>query len=126
MLKREDFFWIRDLKNQGMTISGIARQTGYHRKTVSKYLTTGAPPTAKKRTTRPGKLDEYQDFIRQQITGCPLSAARIYREITGMGFPESTPSLRIISGRSGQRTSSAISPRQDKAASPYPGRKVGA
>ena len=77
---------IRDLKNQGMNISEIARETGFDRKTVRKYIAAGTPPTAKERAKRPGKLDEYRDYIRQRITEYPLSAARIYREITDKGF----------------------------------------
>ena len=38
MLKMEEWLLIRDLYSQGFSISEIARQTGFDRKTVRKYL----------------------------------------------------------------------------------------
>jgi transposase len=38
MLKTEEWLLIRDLYSQGFSISEIARQTGFDRKTVGKYL----------------------------------------------------------------------------------------
>lgn len=86
MLKMEDFLMIRDLYHQGMTISQISRETGYNRRTVRKYLSIATPPTARPRTTRPSKLDDYQNYIKERINEYPLSASRIHREIQGLGF----------------------------------------
>jgi transposase len=38
MLTTENFYMIRDLYHQGLNISQIAQETGYHRNTVRKYL----------------------------------------------------------------------------------------
>lgn len=86
MLKMEEFLLIRDLYNKGLNISEIARETGFDRKTVRKYIAARAPPTAQTRTSKPSKLDEYREYIQQRITEYPLSAARIYREIVDKGF----------------------------------------
>jgi len=86
MLKMEEFLLIRDLYNKGLNISEIARETGFDRKTVRKYIAARAPPTTQTRTSKPSKLDDYREYIQQRITEYPLSAARIYREIVDKGF----------------------------------------
>ncbi len=47
MLKMEEFLVIRDLYNQGLDITQIAKRTGYDRKTVRKYL---SPKTCRELT----------------------------------------------------------------------------
>jgi transposase len=86
MLKMEDFFMIRDLYHQGLNISQISRNTGYHRNTIRKYIAPQTAPTPKNREKRSSKLDNYKEYIQQRITDYPLSAARIYREIQSQGF----------------------------------------
>ncbi|VVB69230.1 Uncharacterised protein [uncultured archaeon] len=38
MLKLEDFLMLRDLHEQGLSISEISKKTGYNRRTVAKYV----------------------------------------------------------------------------------------
>ena len=54
MLDMEDFLFIQELYNQGVTISQIARETGFDRKTIRKYVLSGEPPTARPRVRGPG------------------------------------------------------------------------
>jgi transposase len=86
MLKMEDFLLIRDLHHQGLTISQIARETGFNRRTVRRHLAADVPPMPQKRARRPSKLDAYREYIRDRIADHPLSAVRIHREIRDMGF----------------------------------------
>ena len=86
MLNMEDFLMIRDLYNQGLTISQIAQETGFDRKTIRKYLCTRAPPSPQPRVPKPSKLDPYKGYIQNRIAAYPLSAARIFREIQEQGF----------------------------------------
>ena len=86
MFTVEEFLMIRDLHHQGLNISQISRETGYHRNTVRKYLAAQTVPIPASRRTRPSKLDPYKAYIQQRIRDYPLSAARIYREIQEMGF----------------------------------------
>ncbi|KUK70886.1 MAG: Transposase, partial [Methanocalculus sp. 52_23] len=44
MFTVEEFLMIRDLHYQGLNISQISRETGYHRNTVRKYLATQTMP----------------------------------------------------------------------------------
>jgi len=86
MFTVEEIFVIRDLHHQGLNISQISRETGYHRNTVRKYLTAQTMPVPAPRRIRPSKLDPFKEYIQQRIRDYPLSAARIYREIQERGF----------------------------------------
>ena len=86
MFTVEKFLVIRDLHHQGLNISQISRETGYHRNTVRKYLAAQTMPTPASRRPRPSKLDPFKEYIQQRIRDYPLSAARISREIQEMGF----------------------------------------
>ena len=86
MFTVEEFLVIRDLHHQGLNISQIARETGYHRNTVRKYLTAQTMPASASRRPQPGKLDPYKSYIQNRIAEYPLTAARIFREIQEMGF----------------------------------------
>jgi transposase len=71
---------LRELHEQGLSISEIAKKTGYNRRTVRKYLESGVPPVAKRRSPKASKLDDYKDYIIQRLNSYPLTASRIYRE----------------------------------------------
>jgi len=63
MLDLEEFLMLRDLFNKELSISEIARRTGHSRGTVRKYLRSQVPPTSKKRSKKPSKLDDYREYI---------------------------------------------------------------
>ncbi|WP_336825460.1 hypothetical protein [Sporosarcina sp. USHLN248] len=50
---------IRELKRKGWTISAIARETGFDRKTIRKHLKAEATPYSEKRAKRGSKLDPF-------------------------------------------------------------------
>jgi len=86
MLKTEEWLLIRDLYSQGLNISEIAKETGFDRKTVRKYLQLKTLPEPQKRSGRKSKLDPYKPYILEKLNECPYTAARLYREIKEMGF----------------------------------------
>ena len=86
MLKMEEWLLIRDLYSQGFSISKIARQTGYARETVRKYLNKKTVPEPQKRPGRKSKLDPYKPYILEKLNEGPYTASRLYREIKEMGF----------------------------------------
>lgn len=45
----EDFFMIRELKQKGWTITAIAKETGFDRKTIRKYLNSETAPQSARR-----------------------------------------------------------------------------
>jgi transposase len=68
MLKLEEFLMLRELHEQGLSISEIAKKTGYNRRTVRKYLKSNVPPVAKRRSPKASKLDNYRDYIIQYLS----------------------------------------------------------
>ena len=93
MLKVEEWLMLRDMaleieiKTGRVNISEIARQTGYDRKTVRKYLRVETPPQVTKRKNTKSKLDDYKEHIIKQLEGYPaLTVVKIYREIQDMGY----------------------------------------
>ncbi len=86
MLNMEEFLTLRDLFNEELSISEIARQTGHSRVTVRKYLNSQVPHLPQKRAKKPSKLDGHREYIISRLKEYPLSANRIYREIQERGF----------------------------------------
>jgi transposase len=86
MLKTEEWLLIRDLYSQGFSISEIAKQTGFDRKTMRKYLRLKTLPEPQKRSGRKSKLDPFKPYILEKLEEGPYTAARLYREIKEMGF----------------------------------------
>ena len=79
---------LHQLKDQGLTVSAIARRTGLDRKTVRKYLEQGlSAPSYGPRLPRPQRLDPYRDYLRQRIETVPeIRATRLLREIRALGY----------------------------------------
>jgi len=86
MLNLDDFLTLKGLHKQGLSNSEIARQTGFSRKTVLKYIKSDASPEAKKRAPKSSKLDKYRSYIIQRLNSYPLTAYRIFCEIQERGF----------------------------------------
>ena len=77
---------LRDSFDEGLSISEIARQTGYDRKTIRKYINSETPPMRNKRFRDPGKIAPFKEYIISRLNEHPLTATRIYREIQEKGF----------------------------------------
>ena len=86
MLKIEEWLMLRDLYSKGLSITEIARQTGFDKKTIRKYLTINTLPEPQKHPERKSKLDPFKPFILEKLKEGPYTAARLYREIKEIGF----------------------------------------
>ena len=84
----EELFVIHQLREQGESITEIARRTGLDRKTVRKYLSQGLErPRYGPRAPRPRVIDPYRKYLRDRLTRYPtLSAMRLLREIRELGY----------------------------------------
>ncbi|SNT76941.1 Transposase [Paracoccus seriniphilus] len=93
---------ILELKRQGLGISAIARQTGFDRKTVRKYLERGLEaPVYGPREPSNRLADRFQFYLVERLEAFPgLSARRLHREIKAMGYEGAystlTEYLRLI------------------------------
>ena len=88
----EEFLMLRDLFNEGLSISEIARRTGHSRGTVRKYLRSQVPTALQERSQKPSKLDGYREYIFSRLQEYPLSAKRIYHEFKRKDLPANTQS----------------------------------
>ena len=66
MLNLEDFMNIRDLKQQGWSVSAIAAELNLDRKTVRKHL-LDAPQPYKRENPAPCKIDPYRSFLKDRL-----------------------------------------------------------
>lgn len=79
---------IYQLREQGLSVSAIARRTGLDRKTVRKYLGRGLEaPVYGPREPRPRLIDPYLGYLEARVQAHPqLRGARLLREIREMGY----------------------------------------
>ncbi len=85
----------RTMREQGMSISEIARRTGVCRKTVRKYIAM-EKPAKYSREGRQSVIAPYTDYVRGRIDKHNLSAVRIYEEIREKGYPGSYTTVKRL------------------------------
>jgi len=85
MLNLEDFMNIRDLKQQGWSVSAIAEQLSLDRKTVRRHLLE-APHGYKRENPAPCKIDTYRPFLRERWEKGVHNAHKLLEEIRGRGY----------------------------------------
>ena len=77
---------LRDSFDEGLRISEIARQAGYDRKTIRKYINSETPLIKNRISRDPEKIAPFKEYIIRGFNEHPLTATRIYREIQEKGF----------------------------------------
>jgi transposase len=105
MLTQEEFMDVLAMRRQGLSISEIAEETGYHPATISKWVKSGGPPLARRGTT-PAAIDErWSKRIDQLLIGAPrLLATSVFEILRTEGFSGSYPSVvRELRERRGPR-----------------------
>jgi len=85
----EEWLMIRQLYNKGVTISEIARRTGFSRMTVRKYAKSHHCPKYTRDKGVYSVLNPYKGYIENKLSEAPYTAKRLYREIRENGFPGS-------------------------------------
>lgn len=86
---------IKDLAAQGLNKSQIARRLHMDRGTVAKYLAMERVPERIRRKPVSRKIDRFTDHIKARLAKYPeLTAERLCREITQMGYAGSPRSVR--------------------------------
>jgi transposase len=95
MLKVEEFFLLRDLHEQGLSISEMSRQTCLNRRTVRKYVQSMKPPRPAQRKGT-SMLDDYKEYITERLGQYPLSAKRLLREIKALGYQGEYTTVKVF------------------------------
>src|SRR5699024_3461386 len=94
MLSREDFFMIKQRREQGAHIVDIAHELGCSERTVRRYLALPAPHNAS-RPRRASKLDAFKPFIDQQIAEQVWNAEVIYQQLRDQGYTGGRTLVRL-------------------------------
>jgi transposase len=95
MLTLEGFMNVKDLKQQGLSVSAIAEQLDLDRKTVRKYLV--APPQPyQRREPMPAKIEPYRAFLRERWEQGVHNASKLWQEIRGRGYPGGYSQLKLL------------------------------
>lgn len=94
MLTQEEFMDLQALRRQGLTITEIATEVGYHPATVSRWMAAGGPPT-KRRAQAPPLIDEHWAArIAELVRRSPrLLATSVYEIVVAEGFEGSYPTV---------------------------------
>lgn len=77
---------IRDLHQKGWSKTAIAKETGFDRKTISKYLKSGKIPKSKPKDKRGSKLDPFRPYLLQRIQEGTTNCVVLLEEIEAMGY----------------------------------------
>ena len=123
MVRLGELVMILDLHRQGLSVSDIARRSGFDRKTVRRYIARGLePPSYTPRPPRPTLLDPYRAYLQERVAAYPeLRASRLLRELRGLGYrggyTQLTDFLREV------RPAAAPRPASSYASRPRPGSK---
>ncbi|OCC87913.1 hypothetical protein AWZ97_22415, partial [Shigella sonnei] len=84
MLSREDFYMIKQMRQQGAYIVDIATQIGCSERTVRRYLKYPEPP-ARKTRHKMVKLKPFLDYIDVRLAEYVWNSEVIFAEYTAMG-----------------------------------------
>jgi transposase len=75
-----------ELKGNGQSIRGIARELRISRNTVRKYLRAREIPKAKPRPRRGSKLDPYKEYLEERLSHGVDNCVVLLREIREQGY----------------------------------------
>jgi transposase len=93
MMTQENYVKMKDLHAQGWTIVEIARETGFHPATVSKYLKQGPPP-GQRAGEASVMTDRWLERIEAMVDKWPrLQAVSIHHRLVADGFDGSYPTV---------------------------------
>ena len=75
-----------ELKGEGTSIRGIARELGISRNSVRKYLRSEGVPQPQGRPERPSKLDPYKEYIDGRLAEGLENCVVLLRELKERGY----------------------------------------
>jgi transposase len=82
------------LREQGWSISAIARHLGRDRATIRKYLTGTSQVAGKRKPSGPDPVEAFVPYMRERLREDPhVWASALYDEVVALGFALSYPSF---------------------------------
>jgi transposase len=90
----ERYEQVRALQVKGLSVSAIARATGFDWRTVRKFVGADAFPERLPRRPGPASLHAYEDYLREKWNAGCQNAEQIWREIVMLGYPGSAQTVR--------------------------------
>jgi transposase len=96
--RKRRFDQVRQLRDDGLTISAIANQLDLDRKTIRKYLNTDHCPDGQRngQHRRVSKLTPYQDYLLQHGLEGQRTIRQLWRDIQAQGFTGSLSTVAIF------------------------------
>ncbi len=102
MLTQEEYMDVLALRRQGLTITEIAAEIGYHPATISKWLAAGGPPGQRRGQAPPVIGEVWGARIAELLRNSPrLLATSVYEILRAEGFSGSYPPWPATSTLSG-------------------------
>jgi len=86
MLHLEEWMNLKDLRNQGLSVSEIARRTGRDRKTVRKHLKLTRPAQPGARKPKPSKLDPFKEYVRTRLDQGVFNCVKLLDELRSQDY----------------------------------------
>ena len=86
MVKGEEWFMIKGMYRQGLSIAEISRRTSLGRKTVRRVIKSTGPPSGRKGCSRPSKVDPFKGYLVTRMSQGVFNAEKLMREIRRMGY----------------------------------------
>jgi len=102
-----------ELKGNGQSIRGIARELGISRNTVRRYLRASEIPKAKPRPRRGSKLDPYKEYVDERLSHGVDNCVVLLRGIRERGYTGGYTILKDYVAPSRQRWNRAATMRYE-------------
>lgn len=87
------FDTICTLRGEGMSIDNIARQTGFSRRSITKWLKFDAPPDRRPAALRPSSPRYFQEYLSQRWSADVVRGRDLYDAIKRRGYTGSFSNL---------------------------------
>lgn len=94
MLRGEDWYMVRELLRDGVSISEIARRTGHDRKTIRRLRAQPGHPPARRNAPRPGIVAPYVPYLRMRVAAGVLNATKLFQELQQQGYAGGVAQVR--------------------------------
>lgn len=93
-IRRERYEAVKQMQQEGLSISATARRLGMHRETVRGFRRAETYPERAPAYRRRGEITKYLEYLRKRWSEGCFNALQLYREIKAMGFSGSKVTVR--------------------------------